>query len=65
MRAIDLARAIADPQEMRRAAVPVAAGGIDARQCLFVWQQQRFVADVEVGLAHVARGGSRSCRTPP
>ena len=56
MRALGLARAVADPQEMRRAAVPVAGGGIDAGERLLVRQQQRLVADVEVGLAHVARG---------
>ena len=58
MRAVQLTRAVADPQEMRRAAVPVAGGGIDPGQRLLVGQQQRLVADVEVGLAHVARGGA-------
>ena len=56
MRAVRLARAVADPQEMRRAAVPIAGGGIDAGQRLLVRQQQRLVADVEIRLAQVARG---------
>ena len=53
-RAVGLAGAVADPQEMRGAAVPVAGGGIDAGERLLVGQQEGFVADVEVGLAHVA-----------
>ena len=51
MRAVRLAGAVADPEEMRRAAVPVAGGAIDARQRLLVGQQQRLVAGVELGLA--------------
>jgi hypothetical protein len=53
MRAVGLARAVADPQEMRRAAVPVAGGGIDAGQRLLIRQQQRLVAGVEIGLAQI------------
>ena len=64
MRAVHLARAIADPQEMRRAAVPVAGGGIDPGQRLLVGQQQRLMAGVEIGLAQVARGRRWSCRRP-
>ena len=58
MRTVHLARAIADPQEMRRTAIPVAAGGIDARQRLLIRQQQRLMADIEIGLPQIARGGA-------
>ncbi len=56
MRAVGLARAVADPQHVRRAVVPIAAGGIDARQRLLVRQQQRLVRGVEIGLADLRRG---------
>ena len=54
MRAIELAGAVADPQHMRRGVVPVAAGGIDPRHRLFIGQQQRFVAGIEIGGAQSA-----------
>ena len=64
MRALELARSVADPQEMRRAAVPVACRGIDPGQRLFVRDEQRLVTDVEVGLPQVASGGAghAACR---
>ena len=51
MGAVELARAVADPQEMRRAVVPVAARRIDAGHRLLVGQQQRLVRGEEIGLA--------------
>ena len=57
MRAVRLARAVADPEEVRRAGVAVAGGGIHARQRLLVGQQQRLVAGVELRLAHLRQVG--------
>ena len=56
MRAVQLAGAIADPEEMRRTGISVAAGGIDARQRLLIGQQQRLMAGVEIRLADLRRG---------
>ncbi len=54
--AVGLARAVADPQHVGRAVVPVARGRIDAGQRLLVLQQQRLVAGEEVGLGDLRRG---------
>ena len=54
MRAVGLARAVADPDHVRGGVVPVAAGGIDARHRLLVAEQQRFVAGVEIGACAAA-----------
>ncbi len=64
MGAVELAGAVADPQHVRAGVVPVAAGGIDARHRLFVGQQQRFVAGVEIGAAQLGHGvrGDAACR---
>ncbi len=59
MRAIELARAIADPEHVGGGIVPVAAGGIDARHRLLVVEQQRFVAGVEIGGAQLRHGFRR------
>src|SRR5204862_3073884 len=48
VRVVELARALADPQHVGRAVVPVAAERVDAGERLFVAEQQRFVAGVEV-----------------
>src|SRR5690242_6897224 len=55
MRAVRLARALADPDHVRRAVVPLAGGRIDPGQRLLVRQQQRLVAGVELGLADLRR----------
>jgi hypothetical protein len=47
MPVIELARTVADPDHMPRGRVPVARGGIDARERLLVAEQQRLVAGVE------------------
>ena len=61
MRAVELAGAVADPQHMRRAIVPIAGGAIDAGQRLLVLQDQRLVGGEEIGLADLRRGlGSQS-----
>ena len=52
----DLARPVADPQQMGRGVVPFAGGGIDPGHRLFVAQQQRLVRGVEVGLADLRHG---------
>ena len=56
MRAVQLAGAVADPEEMRRTGIGVAGRGIDARQRLLIGQQQRLVAGVEIRLADLRRG---------
>ena len=48
MRAVGLARAVADPQEMPRPGQPLARGAVEPGQRLFVFQQQRLVAGVEI-----------------
>src|SRR5689334_17322428 len=48
MCATGLPRTVADPKEMRRSAIPMAAGGIDARQRLFITEKKRFVAGVKL-----------------
>jgi hypothetical protein len=48
MRAVQLPRAVADPEEVRRRVVPVATRGIDSRHRLLVAEQQRLVAGVEI-----------------
>ena len=50
---VELAGAIADPDHMAGGVVPVAGGGIDARHRLLVAEQQRLVAGVEIGRAHL------------
>ena len=57
MRAIQLPGALADPQEMGRAVVPVAGCRFTSGQGLFVTQQQRLVRSVELDLAHLGIGG--------
>ena len=57
MRAVRLPRAVADPEEMRRAGVAVAGGGIDPGQRLLVGQQQALVRGVEIGLPHLRQVG--------
>ena len=53
MAVIELPRAVADPDHVARGRVPVAGGGIDAREGLLVAEQQRLVAGVEIGGAQL------------
>ena len=53
MRVIGLPRAVADPHHVTGRAVPVAGGGVDARHRLLVAEQQRLMADVEIGGAQL------------
>ena len=55
MRVVELARAVAGPQEMSRGGVPIADGGIDAREGLLVAEQQRLVARIEARGAELRR----------
>lgn len=48
MRVIGLARTVADPDHVAGRRVPVARGGIDARERLLVTEQQSFVAGEEI-----------------
>ena len=59
MGAVDLAGAVAEPQQMGRAVVPVAGRRIDAGQRLLIGQEQRLVRGVELGLADLRRGVAR------
>ncbi len=54
--AVDLARALADPQHVGRAVVPLAGGGVDAGQRLLVAEDERLVARVQVDLVQLVRG---------
>ena len=53
MAVVELAGAVADPDHVARGRVPVAGGGIDAREGLLVAEQQRLVAGVEIGGAQL------------
>ncbi|ENN89244.1 hypothetical protein RHSP_51838 [Rhizobium freirei PRF 81] len=59
MRVICLARAVADPEHVARGRVPVAGGGVDAGESLFVAEQQCLMAGEEIGFAQarIALGG--------
>ncbi len=48
-----VARPLTDPQHVGRAVVPVPGEGVTARECLFVAQDQCFVAGVEVHLVQL------------
>src|SRR5581483_8106764 len=50
VRAVDLPRALADPDEVRGAVVPLAGERVAARERLLVVEQQRFVARPDVDL---------------
>ncbi len=56
MGVVQLARALADPQQVRGAVVPVARGGIDAGHGLLITQQQRLVAGEELHLIEARIG---------
>ncbi|QTK78540.1 hypothetical protein AT6N2_C0675 [Agrobacterium tumefaciens] len=51
MRMVELTRAVADPDHVARCRVPVAGGGIDTGQRLFVTEQQGLMAGEEIRLA--------------
>ena len=53
MGVVGLAGAVADPQHVAGGGVPVAAGRIDAGHGLLEAEQQRLVAGVEIGRAHL------------
>ena len=55
MRLVRVARAVADPEHVRRAVVPLARQAVDAGQRLFPGQQQRLVRGVERGFAKLRR----------
>ncbi len=54
--AVELAGAFADPDHVGRAVVPGAGGGVAARERLFVGEQQRLVAGVDVDFAEAGVG---------
>jgi hypothetical protein len=58
MRAIGPTGTVAAPKEVGRAAVPITGRRIDPGQGLLVGQEQGFVGDVEVGLAHISGRGA-------
>ena len=53
MRAIRLARAIADPDHMTRPCKPFARGAINTAERLFILQQQGFMAGIEINRAQL------------
>ena len=57
VRAVELAGALADPEQMCRAVVPVAGQRVTAGQALLVVEQQAFVAGVDVDLVQPPLGG--------
>src|SRR5438874_11907801 len=56
MSAVDVARAVARPEQVSRAVVPVAGERVRAGERLLVAQEERFVARVEVDLVQVLLG---------
>ena len=48
MGVVELARAVADPEEMAGGRVPMAARGIDTREGLLIGKQQCLMARVEI-----------------
>ena len=56
MRAGELVRAVPDPQQVRRAVVPVAAEAVAAGERFLVLEQQRLVRRVEVDLVQLHLG---------
>ena len=50
---VELARPLADPQQMRRAVVPVAGECVLSRECFLEAEDQRLVAGVEVDLVQL------------
>ena len=56
VRAVELPRALADPEQVRRAVVPVVRQRVAARQPLLVLEQQALVAREDVHLVQPALG---------
>ena len=56
MRAVELAGALADPEQVRRAVVPVAGEAVLAGERLLVVEEQRLVRRVEVDLVQLELG---------
>jgi len=52
---VQLARAVADPQHVRRAIVVIVGQAVAAHEGFFVVQQQRFVGGKEAGFAQLRR----------
>ena len=57
VRAVERARAFADPEHVRRAVVPVARERVAAREALLVVEQEAFVARPDVDLVELRRRG--------
>ena len=57
VRAVELAGAVADPEHVRRAVVPLAREGVGASERLLVPEDQRLVARVEVDLVQLRAAG--------
>ena len=62
--AVELARALADPEHVGRAVVPLAGERVLPGERLLVAEQQRLVARVEVDLVQLRRCPRGRCRTP-
>jgi len=56
MRAVQLARAVADPQHVRRAVVEIVGQAVTTHEGFFVVEQQRFVGGEEAGFTQLRRG---------
>ena len=61
---VELAGALADPQHVRGAVVPVAGERVDAGQRLLVAEQERLVAGVEVDLVELGHRRRVDARRP-
>ena len=57
MRAVEPPSALADPEHVRRAVVPLTRERVGAGQCLLVSEDQRLVARVEVDLVELGAAG--------
>ena len=64
VRAVELARALADPEHVRRAVVPLAGQRVGAGERLLVAEDQRLVARVEVDLVELGAALRGRCRRP-
>ena len=65
VRAVELAGALTDPQQVRGAVVPVAGEAVAAGERLLVAEQQRLVRRVEVDLVQLRPRRRGRCRTRP
>ena len=65
VRAVELAGAVTDPEQVRRAVVPVAGEAVLAGERLLVAEQQRLVGRVAVDLVELRAPCRGRSRTPP